>query len=204
MAIDILQIFDYNIMKAKNLLELTKVYEIKQNIDKFINERPRVLSMELLVGVLDSIREFIRTPIENYMRLVNETCYEQAVVSAVTALETYLRDKYCEEKGIDEYVGRSFQNVDFIEEKFIESGVNIFSSVEEKNKLNHIFQIRHIIVHKAGIIDQKSCENANWNQKLIGKSIRRYLDYNAVKEIIESVETFVKDVEKRTIQGALI
>ena len=201
---DSIQIFEYNFSKAKNLLELTKIHEIKNKIDEFIEKRPRPLGLEPpLFGLFDSIREYLKTPLDNYMNIVSKTCYEQSVVAGVTALETYLRDKFCEEKGIDEYVGRSFQNVNFIEEKFREIDIEIFESEEVKRRLNHVLQIRHVIVHKAGIIDEKACNNAGWDNKLVGKHISRFLNYDIVKEILDFIERFVKDLETKSIKGGI-
>ncbi len=53
-----------------------------------------------------------------------------------------------------------------------------------EQELNKVLQMRHIIVHRAGIIDEKACDAAGWDKGAIGNNIKRFLDYNKVINVI--------------------
>lgn len=91
----------------------------------------------------------------------------------MSTLEAYLRTVYHELMPKDEE-RHHFLNVKELKEVF--SKALLKKDIFEGRRLlefriNEIFVKRHVIVHRAGEIDQKACSDAGWNRDLAGKQL---------------------------------
>lgn len=129
---------------------------------------------------------------------------EASIVMAVTAFETYLRDKYAEKKQLsddDKSKLRSFMHLENVKKRYEELGLkNLIDDETTEQKLKAVLQMRHVIVHKAGIIDGKACKMAGWDMGAIGNNIKKFLDYATTTNAISAIEDFIRDLDEKTTE----
>ena len=201
LLIDPMEVFQYNIKKAKwvreLLVTLEKGPELARNVvDSLVNVFP---GMKPLV---EGLSPHVKDPIDSYLNELKSTLLELSIVSCVTALETYLRDRYCIETESSEDEAPSFQKIDNIRmalEKF--DCIELLDDNVER-KLKSLLQARHLIIHQAGRIDEKACLRAGWSTKLIGKNIRSSINYKNTGEYLQLIEKLVDEIEKKVIGNA--
>jgi len=220
-----IDIFDYNILKAKILLISAEC--ISEIIEKI---HPRLGKKDF--GIKDSEDE---TPISNFIEEVTKLATsgsaiylgytEQSIVCAVTASETYFRDRLAKALTIRPELVNQFADKEIKIKKILEinfdvkneignliveknldfqnlEGVsNIYQKVfgeeifkeEELIHLKKIFQIRHLIIHRGGIVDSSFITKTHMPLK-IGN--RFMLSREEVKNIIEFIAGIVHRTEK--------
>jgi len=188
--------FEENILKAKEFIGLATLKEITKLVDNISEEleNRRILPILPRVGILPSFKE-IRGVLKETTDKIYEVGLPQVLVYAVSCLEAFLKDLY---------VLQAQSNVEILE-RFPEDAYRIrqeFSKIIKGDALNGdntlaynmqaVFQKRHVIVHKAGIIDEKSCEKALWEKSLVGTKLK--LTSTIVNEDIETINKFAHTI----------
>jgi len=193
---EIYEIFLRNILRAQALLEVQNLIDImiedKDDIQKYINtksfddEKDTILSFYKTISVLK--KAFI-TPEVSF----EHPLYHDAVVSAVTSFEAYMKNRLIElmlfDRKIAKKINRKYnKEIDFEEVKklninkytigeilsihrfsfFKMSRVDqafkkvlnergdrftIFCSEKQKKNLKSFIELRHLIIHKGGVVD---------------------------------------------------
>lgn len=93
--------------------------------------------------------------------------YQQCIVSSMTALEVYLLDVFdIIPKGATQIKKISVQNLQAAEDNYKQyCGLALFDDIQTKIDLSFLMEVRHVIVHAGGIIDQKFIDNCSGNKK---------------------------------------
>ena len=180
--------FEENISKARELIRLASLKELMLEIDAALMplKRARLLPEIRPFGILPS-PEDIRMTIKDTTDKIYEVGLPQILVYAVSCLEAFLKDQYCMINPSDKRV-HIFLKAETIRKIYSAIlRVDIFGGDEDLlNKLNSVFQKRHVIVHKAGVIDEKSCKECGWDTKRLGMRLR--LDSDSVNQDIDVLE----------------
>ena len=224
--IDVYKNFRYNIEKAECLLDLLILKEFRDEVfdgvieggvdDVRIGLRqmfPALNNMPLLTAPIDGpieiFRSTVKPVVDRHLDINAQTFQQQAVVIAVTALESYLRDRYILEKNKgkpDDEIEKEiadwktpFQRPDIIKKLYEELGIdNVLSLTEQKEEIIRIMLIRHIIVHRAGEINIQFCDKFGISKRdWLEKNIQDYFEKNPniVPRYIELIKKFVEQVE---------
>lgn len=222
-VIDVYKNFEYNIEKARCLLDLVILKKFRDKvfdgvIEKWVDDTrlrlrqtfPVLNNMPILTGTVDSIIEIFRSTVrpivDKHLDINAQTFQQQAIVIAVTSLESYLRDRYIIEKNkekSDDEIEREivdwkapFQRPDKIEEWYGELGIyDVLGVTGKKEEIVRIMLIRHIIVHRAGIINTQLCDKFGLSKRdWVGKNIQDYFEKNPnlVHQQIEHIKEFVE------------
>ncbi len=204
---DVLDAFEYNIQKAKDLADAVDMIERGKGTGEWLYQSAEGLAKSLpLSEVIESIAPFtgrIESGLNECIDRVERSGLEASIVMTVTAFETYLRDKYVEKKQPsedDKSKLRSFMNLEYVKERYEEVDIKDLIDKTTEQKLKKILQMRHVIVHKAGIIDEKACKMAGWDKSAIGNNIKKFLNYDTTTNAISVIEDFVRDLDGKTTE----
>ncbi len=205
--------YDYNKTKSLRLLELIKIKEILRNwfSELIIDlDKSSILPKDIFDtfpnlkrtrnNFVNSVKKKyinkIKPTMDDYYKLTDQVAYEQTLISIVTTLESFFRDKYLQIKN-DDKTNYSFQRIDKIEEAFSEFRLLIFKNEQEKANIGFILQIRHILVHNAGKINTKFLNNCtkfdlwksnfsgNKNRFTKGREIKFLLTYEFLLQVYQ-------------------
>lgn len=229
-VIDVYKNFEYNIEKARCLLDLVILKKFRDEvfdgvIEKWVDDArlrlrrtfPVLNNMPVLTGAVDGIieifRSTVRPVVDTHLDINAQTFQQQAIVIAVTSLESYLRDRYIVEKNkgrSDDEIEKEiadwkvpFQRPDKIEEWYKEKelGVDdVLGLTGKKEEIIRIMLIRHIIVHRAGAINIQLCNKLglpkrDWLRKNIQDCLEK--NPNFVHQQIEFIKEFVDCLDYR-------
>ncbi len=168
---------------------------------------------------LSDIIHTVKPIVDRHLDINAQTFQQQAIVVGVTALESYLRDRYIVEKYKNEQQAeiekriyewkKPFQNPEFITETYKEElGIDdVLNLTDHKEDIIKIMLVRHIIVHRSGEINVQLCDKLGTSKKdWLGKNIQSYLDQNAnfVRESIQLIDNLVKQVDKTKLDRGVI
>lgn len=200
---------DFRERLKNNFPLLQKGVEIKSPIRVLLDLR--IKSPSGVVDLfIDTFRKTIKPQIDNHLNINTQTFQQQAVVIAVTALESYLRDRYIIEKYNNEpyeeiekrilECKKSFQNPKLITNLYKKMGIeDVLNLTGHKENIIKIIEVRHTIVHRGGKINDKLCDKLGISKKeWSGKNIQDFFEQNAnfVTEGINSIENLVKQLDK--------
>jgi len=225
--INVYKNFEYNIEKARFLLDLVILKKFRDEVFDGVIETwvddvrirlrknsPILENLPLLTGAVDTIidifRSTVRPIIDRHIDINTQTFQQQTMVIAVTALESYLRDRYIFEKyknkGNKEierqiYEAKTvFQREDVITNRYNELSVkDVLNLTKQKEEIFNIMLIRHIIVHRAGEINAQFCDRMNISKRMwFGKNMQEFLEQNndLVPNSISLVEDFVRQLDQ--------
>lgn len=115
--------------------------------------------------------------------------YQQCIVTSMTAMEVYLSDVFeLLPKKSQTTKSRSFQNMSSVENAYKQyCDIDLFNDVKTKIDLSFLMEVRHEIIHKGGIIDQKFIDNCSGNKKY------DYCSFNS--KYVSDKTKFQKDTE---------
>ena len=205
---DVLDAFEYKIQKAKDLADAVnmieygkgvgeRVYQVAGDVAKSIPFLPEVIAFAA------PVTSQIESESNEYIDQLQRSGLAASIVMAVTAFETYLRDKYVEKKQLsddDKSKLGSFMYLENVKKRYEELGLKNLIGETTEQELNEVLQTRHIIVHRAGIIDEKACDAAGWGKGAIGNNIKMSLDYNKVINEISIIGRFIRDLDGKTTE----
>jgi hypothetical protein len=203
---DVLDAFEYNIQKAKDLADAVDMIERGKGVGEGLYQSAEDLVKHIphLLEVIEStspITGRIESGFNECIDRLQRSGLEASIVMAVTAFETYLRDKYVEKKQLsddDKSKLGSFMYLGNVKKRYEELGLKNLIGETTEQKLKTVLQMRHVIVHKAGIIDGKACKTAGWNRGAIGNNIKKFLDYATTTDAISVIEDFIRDLDEKT------
>ncbi len=117
---DVLDAFGYNIRKAKDLADVVDVIERGKGTGEWLYQSVEGFAKSLIPPeVIESVAPFtgrMESGFNEYIDRLQKSSLEASIVMAVTAFETYLRDKYAEKKQLsddDKSSLRSFMNLKY-------------------------------------------------------------------------------------------
>ena len=162
------------------------------------------------VFIIDTFRKSIKPQLDEHLDTNSQTFQQQAVVIAVTALESYLRDRYIIEKHKNESHEerekrilewkKPFQNLNFITNVYEDLGVeDVLNLTKQKDKIIKMMMVRHIIVHRGGEINIQLCDKLGISKKdWRGKNIQDFFEQNVnfVNDGINLIVNLVKQLDK--------
>ena len=204
--------FKINIEKARRLKELVDLKNtLRDNVSFLVGllppDPPRLHGLP--PGPKSYYFDTLKSSLDNYVKLTDEICYEQSLTFAVTSMEAYLRDKYIE-MNTKEDMQYNFQRADKIKEAFEKIGVNVFPDDNIRKDIGFILQLRHVIVHRAGIIDDEFCRNcdrfnlwdntftSNKNDYKPGTKLNQLLNKDYIERVHGIITQFVDNIEMFT------
>ena len=140
-------IFQYNFGKSIGLLNLLKM---KHSIRNLVDEFP-------CPPIFIEMKNQMIKLIDNGTIITDTGLYEQCIVTSMTAMEVYLTDVFNEIPKIKPPNGNpSFQNMTLANNTFNSCcNLEIFKDIQIQIDLSFLMEIRHIIIHNGGEIDQK-------------------------------------------------
>ncbi|MFA4957564.1 MAG: hypothetical protein WC556_11415 [Candidatus Methanoperedens sp.] len=242
--VNVYENFEYTIEKARCLLDLLVLKKFRDEIvngadENFVDEVREGLknNFPLLQGppiilpglniqsptvvidfIINIFRKTIKPQIDKHLDINTQTFQQQAVVIAVTALESYLRDRYI----IEKYKNKSNEEIEkrilefkkvcqspeFITKMYKELGIeDVLNLTGNKENIIKIIQIRHIIVHRGGEINVQLCDKLGIpKREWLGKNIQDFFenDVDFVNESINRIENFVKQLDKTKLSGRVV
>ncbi len=191
--------FVQNISKARELIGLASFKEVMLQVDGLIELLKKVGLLPLLrpFGILPSPEDF-RTLIKQTSDNIYQVGLPQVLAYCVSCLEAYLKDQYCMINPFDNGQ-HNFQNVESIRETYGRVlKTDVFRGDESlASNLNSAFQRRHVIVHKARVIDEDACERAGWRLELVGTELQ--LDSTSVSSDIDVIEKFATGIYNKCV-----
>ncbi|MCJ7623892.1 MAG: hypothetical protein MUO76_10340, partial [Anaerolineaceae bacterium] len=150
---------------------------------------------------------------------------EQALVSAVSAIEVYFKDRLAHAIQNDARLLNHFIDREIKVKRIIDMGLDLSENIgmlivekmtfqildnvqreykrlfgfeplteEELNKLKEIFAIRHVIVHKSGIVDHLFISETGLNYQ-VGN--RLFFEREQIMQMIEFIENIVKKIDSK-------
>jgi len=205
--------FKINIEKARRLKELVDLKDsLRDKVSFLVGLLPP--DPPQLPGLPSGPKSYyfgtLKPSLDDYVKLTDEVCYEQSLVFAVTSMEAYLQDKYSELNPGDN-TPYNFQRADKIKEAFEKVGVNVFSNDNKRKDIGFILQLRHVIVHRAGIIDNElnqKCTKFNlWgntfthdlNHYKVGTKTNQLLNKEYVENVHGVIKQFVEGIENNKV-----
>lgn len=201
---DILYAFGYNIQKAKDLADAVDMMGrgkgVGEGLYQFTEDIAKSTLPNIVVESAAPITDRLEYGFNECMDRLQGSVLEASIVMTVTAFETYMRDKYAEKKQLndgDKSLLRSFMALKYVKERYEELGFRDLIDETTEQELKKILQMRHIIVHRSGIIDKKACEAAGWDKDVIGNNIKKFLDYNTATNAISVIDRFVRDLDEK-------
>lgn len=203
---DILDAFEYNIQKAKDLADAVDMIERGKGTGEWLYQSAESLTKSLPPEVIEFVALFtgrIESGFNGCIDRLQRSGLEASIVMAITAFETYLRDKYAEKKQLsddDKSKLGSFMYLKNVKKRYEELGLKNLIGETTEQKLNMVLQMRHVIVHKAGIIDGQACKIAGWDRGAIGNNIKKFLDYATTTDAISVIEDFIRDLDEKTTE----
>lgn len=195
---EIYDVFLKNMTLARDFLDLAELKEFRTKLREI---RP----LAILRDEYGPIRELIKS----YSNNLYKVGLPQTIVFAVSCLETFLRKSYEILKGqpFSDDKRPNFLNLQKVREYYGELIKRDPLNRDEDLliKVDAVIEKRNIIVHRAGIIDErayKKFEKANICEGKVGDELK--LDVDKVKQDISFLEKFakviyenIKDVEKK-------
>ncbi len=221
----VIDIFNHNILKAKILLiSAERISELIEKIHPRLGENDfgvnRGQGEGLIADIVAELTKLATSGSAIYLAYTG-----QSIVCAVTAFETYFRDRLANAICVRPELANRFADKEIKVKRIIEINFDVKSEIGnlivERNmdfqnlkevldtynrvfgemifnegelvRLKQIFQIRHLIVHKGGIVDR--CFKAKTDMSAeVGKQLM--LSRDEVKDIIEFIEATAHRIEE--------
>lgn len=185
-----------NLNTARTFVELAGLKEIRE----------KIRGMRPLAIIRDTI-----FPLRRILKDTADKLYEvglpQVLVFVVSCLEAYLKESYQMLKGelLTAEEERVFLRLERVRELFSEIlKADVLEGDEELfRRAQVVIEKRHIIVHRAGIIDQKAYDvfrEAGIYEGEVGSKLR--LSADKVKQDIDVVEAFARKIEMKIFSSA--
>lgn len=201
-----IQNFEFNILKAKALYETSKNVNIiwqktlegKQYSDEKSVEIGFALyyvyTEQALVSAVSATEVYFKDrlahAILNDARLLNHFIEREIKVKRIIDMGLDLSENI----GILIVEKMSFQILDNVQREY----KRLFGfeplTEEELNKLKEIFAIRHVIVHKSGIVDHLFISETGLNYQ-VGN--RLFFEREQIMQMIEFIENIVKKIDSK-------
>ena len=189
--------FKHNLDEARALLGVEQIAWSKKTIDQLlvVPEKIGIVPKRLI-----ELRQQFGAEIDKFLDNMRGPCLISAIVLCVTALEVYLCDLYERLNG-KAYEGRPLENVGTIERAFAPR--TVFKDSSQKETLDNIFEYRHVIVHKAGQFDSRSCIKLGIPQYYLGRDIVEYLDVDKVNRYLDYIGSYVEWLDSAFLPSPL-
>ena len=153
---DAFKFFKKNISDSKLTLKLLRLDELWGDIQS-IRPRPQI-------GLMP-----IRRKLKERSERIYELVLPQIIVFGISSLDAFLKEKYKQKIGREYKEGKgAFQKADTIRKEFGKCiKGDIFAGDENlKGDLQKVFNKRHVIAHRAGVIDSEYCEKNGLKEEL--------------------------------------
>lgn len=233
--------FEFNILKAKILyataIEIETVWpRISVRLAQYEREKSKTEKKETLLLFIEALVKFFGNGAASYFVYT-----EYALVTAISALEIYFRDRFIYEiknnkksldrlsdieirikvkrlleishdmsDNIDKLVldSKNFQSLQDIKEIYKKLFDKPFIGRDEELKeIEKIFVIRHLIIHRGGIVDEKFLQKFRDDKKLLYRKLLDFelnnlnigekliLDRDQIIKIINFIENVIIDLD---------
>lgn len=194
-----------HMVEESKMNEKDAFYFFKKNMDD-ARQTLRLLRLDEVWEDIQSMRPLSRfrpMPIRKLLKERSEKVYElvlpQIIVFGVASLDAFLKMKYeqlsrfkqiAEDEGKRRNEKTIFQETGRIRNKFGELvKKDIFRGDEKlKEDLQKVFGKRHVIAHRAGVIDDDYCEKHKLDKSWINRKLP--LDVETVENDLTTIEKF--------------
>ena len=199
-----IQNFEFNILKAK-VLHATS-HELDTIWPKVVEKMPKsdknladigfalyyVYAEQALVSAVSAsevyFKDTLAYAIQNDKRLLNRFLDKEIKVKRILEIDMDLSENI----GMLIVEKMNFQNLDNVQNEYKKLfGFEPFTN-EELNELKKIFAIRHVIVHKSGIVDHLFISKTGLDYK-VGN--RLFFERDKILQMIEFIEEIVTKVD---------
>lgn len=191
--------FDYVFNKATSLLILRGIGELRGPIQKLPRHipLPRALTIVTNIPLPKPITDLLiklKEKVGEWANVVDNSLNEMILVQCVTALEVYLEEVYQVRRGEPWGRKRKLENAAALVDWSGLTGLDPFKG-QSWVELQSVFQMRHVIIHKGGIIDQQALDQGLGTTAVVGQPMTDYLTLVIITAVLGKVSMVVSSVE---------